>query len=110
MPICRRLRKCRRATDGRVSGKVWPGSLARNLSPERTDMNSSHTKRGTVGLAFALGLTLAGSHSALAQAEPANPAHTKELYFDAARAGRVDLLEGLIKAGMNPDERDRHGY
>ena len=36
--------------------------------------------------------------------------HIKEIYFDAARQGRDDLLDGLIKSGMKPDERDSHGY
>jgi ankyrin repeat protein len=34
----------------------------------------------------------------------------KEIFFDAARAGRDDLLDGLIRSGMKPDERDPHGY
>src|SRR5258708_13468699 len=34
----------------------------------------------------------------------------KELFFDAARQGRDDLLNGLIQSGMKPDERDPHGY
>jgi uncharacterized protein len=36
--------------------------------------------------------------------------HIKEIFFDAARAGRYDLLDGLIRSGMKPDERDPHGY
>jgi ankyrin repeat protein len=36
--------------------------------------------------------------------------HIKEIFFDAARAGRNDLLDGLIRSGMKPDERDPHGY
>ena len=28
-----------------------------------------------------------------------SPGRVKELYFDAAREGRVDLLDGLIKVG-----------
>jgi ankyrin repeat protein len=36
--------------------------------------------------------------------------HIKEIFFDAARQGRDDLLDGLIKSGMKPDERDPHGY
>jgi hypothetical protein len=73
-------------------------------------MSAFHAKRSAVGLVFAIGLSFAGLQSARAQAAPPTPEHTKELYFDAARAGRVDLLQGLIKAGMNPDERDPHGY
>ena len=45
-----------------------------------------------------------------AQAADALPDHYKELYFDAARAGRVDLLEGMIKDGVPVDLRDSHGY
>jgi ankyrin repeat protein len=36
--------------------------------------------------------------------------HIKEIFFDAARAGRADLLDGLIQSGMKPDERDAKGY
>jgi ankyrin repeat protein len=73
-------------------------------------MNASRAKRSIVGLALAIGLSFTGWQNALAQAEPPTPEHAKELYFDAARAGRVDLLEGLIKAGIDPDVRDVHGY
>jgi ankyrin repeat protein len=38
------------------------------------------------------------------------PSGFKELYFDAARAGRIDLLDGLIKAGLDPDARDPRGF
>jgi uncharacterized protein len=38
------------------------------------------------------------------------PDHYKELYFAAARDGRVDLLEGMIKDGVPVDLRDDHGY
>jgi ankyrin repeat protein len=34
----------------------------------------------------------------------------KEIFFDAARQGRDDLLDGLIQSGMKPDERDAKGY
>jgi ankyrin repeat protein len=34
----------------------------------------------------------------------------KEIFFDAARQGRDDLLGGLIHSGMKPDKRDPHGY
>jgi ankyrin repeat protein len=37
-------------------------------------------------------------------------ARIKELFFDAARTGRDDLLDGLIQSGMKPDERDAKGY
>ncbi|MDB5634316.1 MAG: ankyrin repeat protein [Tardiphaga sp.] len=36
--------------------------------------------------------------------------HIKEIFFDAARQGRDDLLDGLIRSGMKPDERDAKGY
>ena len=36
--------------------------------------------------------------------------HIKDLFFDAARQGRNDLVGGLIQSGMKPDERDPHGY
>jgi uncharacterized protein len=38
------------------------------------------------------------------------PDHYKELYFAAAREGRVDLLDGMIKDGVPVDLRDDHGY
>src|SRR5260370_18465260 len=43
-------------------------------------------------------------------AAPLSPDRVKELYFDAAREGRVDLLEGLIKDGMSVDLRDSRGF
>src|SRR3979411_1364498 len=73
-------------------------------------MMSPLARRRAAGLAFAIGLSLVGFQDALAQSESHAPEHVKELYFDAARAGRVDLLDGLIKAGVNPDERDPHGF
>src|SRR5258708_8269371 len=73
-------------------------------------MRSPQAKRSAAGLAFAIGLGLVGFQNALAQSESLAPEHVKELYFDAARAGRVDLLDGLIKAGVNPNERDPHGF
>jgi ankyrin repeat protein len=36
--------------------------------------------------------------------------HLKEIFFEAARTGRDDLLDGLIQSGMKPDERDSRGY
>src|SRR5260370_41402054 len=39
-----------------------------------------------------------------------SPDRVKELYFDAAREGRVDLLEGLVKEGMSVDLRDSRGF
>jgi ankyrin repeat protein len=36
--------------------------------------------------------------------------HIKDLFFDAARQGRNDLVGGLIQSGMSPEERDPHGY
>ncbi len=53
----------------------------------------------------ALGLSIPG-----AEAAPALSDHYKELYFDAARAGRTDLLGGMITDGVSVDERDSHGY
>jgi uncharacterized protein len=32
-----------------------------------------------------------------------------EMFFEAARQDRDDLLDGLIRSGMNPDERDLRG-
>ena len=53
-------------------------------------MSASQLKRSAVGLTFAIGLSFAGWQHPLAQAEPPTPEYAKELYFDAARAGRVD--------------------
>jgi uncharacterized protein len=37
--------------------------------------------------------------------------HAKELFFEAAREGRDDLLVGLLQSGaLQPDERDPQGY
>lgn len=57
-----------------------------------------------VGLAFAMLVP------ACVQAADALPDHYKELYFAAAREGRVDLLDGMIKDGVPVDLRDSHGY
>ena len=53
-----------------------------------------------------------GAAIAPGQRDAAGPSqdHIKEMFFDAARAGRYDLLDGLIQSGMKPDERDPHGY
>jgi ankyrin repeat protein len=48
--------------------------------------------------------------SPAARAASAIPDHYKALYFDAARAGRTDLLGGMIDDGASVDERDSHGY
>ena len=50
--------------------------------------------------------------TASVQHDAASPSqgHIKEIFFDAARAGRDDLLDGLIQSGMKPDERDAKGY
>jgi ankyrin repeat protein len=39
-----------------------------------------------------------------------SPDLVKQLYFDAAQEGRVDLLEASIKDGMNIDLRDSLGF
>ena len=46
--------------------------------------------------------------TASVQHDAASPSqgHIKEIFFDAARAGR----DGLIQSGMKPDERDAKGY
>jgi ankyrin repeat protein len=62
--------------------------------------------RALGAVAIACALVSAGAARA---AEPI-PGHYKDLYFDAARAGRADLLGGLIKDGFPVDERDSHGY
>jgi ankyrin repeat protein len=53
-----------------------------------------------------------GAATASVQRDAAGPSqdHIKEIFFDAARRGREDLLDGLIRSGMKPDERDSHGY
>jgi uncharacterized protein len=59
---------------------------------------------------LAAGLALAMLIPAHGQAANVIPDHYKDLYFDAARAGRVDLLEGMIKDGVPVDLHDSHGY
>src|SRR6202171_18776 len=56
--------------------------------------------------------TLEGVRAASVQHDAAGPSqdHIKELFFAAARSGREDLLDGLIRSGMKPDEQDPHGY
>jgi ankyrin repeat protein len=56
--------------------------------------------------------TLDDAAAASAQHDAASPSqdHIKEIFFDAARQGRDDLLDGLIQSGMKPDERDAKGY
>src|SRR6202140_3154811 len=73
-------------------------------------MMSPQARRSAAGLALAIGLSLVGFQAALAQSPPPAPEHVKELYFDAARTGRVDLLDGLIKAGIDPNEHDPRGF
>jgi hypothetical protein len=53
-----------------------------------------------------------GAANTLVQHDAGSPSqeHIKQLFFDAARSGRDDLLDGLIQSGMNPDERDPRGY
>ncbi|HZZ30907.1 MAG TPA: ankyrin repeat domain-containing protein [Phenylobacterium sp.] len=58
-------------------------------------------------MASLVAMTLSGPG---ARAAPAIPDHYKTLYFDAARAGRTDLLGGMIDDGAAVDERDSHGY
>jgi hypothetical protein len=61
-------------------------------------------------LICAASLVALGLSSPGAQAAPALPEHYSELYFDAARAGRTDLLGGMIADGAPVDEVDSHGY
>lgn len=37
-------------------------------------------------------------------------AHLKAVWFDAARAGKTDLLVGLVKRGFDPNAQDAKGY
>ncbi|MGC1302255.1 MAG: ankyrin repeat domain-containing protein [Caulobacteraceae bacterium] len=46
----------------------------------------------------------------LVRAADAVPAHYQELYFDAAREGRVDLLQGMVKDSMPIDAHNGQGY
>jgi len=59
---------------------------------------------------MAYGLALAASGASHAQTAPPIPAHYQELFFDAARDGRVDLLAGMIKDGMAVNAHDARGY
>jgi ankyrin repeat protein len=71
----------------------------------------SHRFQPAAALALAFGLIFASLTGTQGQSEPRlAPERIKELYFDAARAGRIDLLDGLIKAGLDPDARDPRGF
>src|ERR1700751_2447490 len=65
---------------------------------------SDKFKRVAASVAFALLVPT------LAHAADPLPDHYKELYFAAAREGRADLLEGMIKDGVPVDLRDSQGY
>jgi hypothetical protein len=56
----------------------------------------------------------AETHADAAHASPGfanmSQEHIKDLFFDAARQGRDDLVGGLIQSGMKPDVRDPRGY
>jgi ankyrin repeat protein len=63
----------------------------------------------------AASVRLAETQDAVAPPEPRDvdrlgQEQLKEIFFDAARKGRDDLLDGLIDSGMKPDERDPHGF
>src|ERR1700747_1723107 len=45
-----------------------------------------------------------------AYASDLSPNQLEAIYFDAARAGRTDLVDGLIRRGMKVDLRDSRGY
>ncbi len=65
---------------------------------------SDKFKHVAASVAFALTIPT------LAHAADPLPDHYKELYFAAAREGRADLLEGMIKDGVPIDMRDSQGY
>ncbi len=56
------------------------------------------------------GLIITASTGGHAQLAAAIPAYYQGLFFDAARMGRVDLLEGMIRDGMAVDAQDARGY
>jgi ankyrin repeat protein len=62
------------------------------------------------GLALAAGLAAVASAQQSGIVTEFTPERVTELYFDAARQGRVDLLDELIKAGMRPDAHDHSGF
>src|SRR6266446_3941789 len=67
-------------------------------------------RAAALGVAIAQ-LAIAGVAAQEAKSAAAlSPDRVKQLYFDAAREGRVDLLEGLIKDGMRVDLRDPRGF
>lgn len=81
-------------------------------------MHSTHLLRAT--RVAAAGLSLAAAAVAGCTHLPDRPAYTKADptalrrydgdWFDAARVGRVDILEGLRDAGYPVDATDSHGY
>jgi ankyrin repeat protein len=60
--------------------------------------------RLVTGLAFGI------LSPALAHAAEVITKHYQDLYFEAAREGRTDLLDGMIKDGVPADLRDENGY
>jgi ankyrin repeat protein len=60
-------------------------------------------------LILAAALIIPAVASQTRAAEPVS-AHYQELFFDAARAGRVDLLHGMVKDGVPVDVHDAQGY
>ncbi|MBV8473165.1 MAG: ankyrin repeat domain-containing protein [Hyphomicrobiales bacterium] len=65
---------------------------------------SDKFKRVAASVAFAFAVPT------LAHAADPLPEHYKELYFAAAREGRADLIQGMIKDGVPIDMRDSQGY
>lgn len=56
-------------------------------------------------------IMLAGTSAAPADRPPSpSPERRQELLFDAARIGRVDMIEPLITAGTNVDAYDQRGF
>jgi uncharacterized protein len=63
-----------------------------------------------VSLFAAAGCTHLPEKPAYSRSEPAALRRYDDDWFDAARLGRVDILQALLKAGYPIDAADSHGY
>jgi uncharacterized protein len=109
----------RAPVDTHAERRHWNGKLKR-LQPVTFGEGSRHPRwcdDQKIRLSDHIGDTqLAETQDSVAtesvEHDAASPSqgHIKEIFFDAARAGRDDLLDGLIQSGMKPDERDAKGY
>jgi len=60
-------------------------------------------------LSFLVAALLAGSNHVAPDSLP-SPERSQELLFDAARIGRADMIEPLVKAGADVNAPDKRGF